>query len=103
MITMNLKDLPEELTEEEKKMLERAEKASITFDEDCPELTEAQLMEIAAMAAKQRADRRKPLLTVRVAPDTLRKAKALGKGYTSIMGRLLDMAINNPDMLKQCL
>ena len=43
MITMNLKDLPEELTEEEKKMLERAEKASITFDEDCPELTEEQL------------------------------------------------------------
>ena len=43
MITMNLKDLPEELTEEEKKMLERAEKAPITFDEDCPELTEEQL------------------------------------------------------------
>ena len=55
------------------------------------------------MAAKQRAERRKPLLTVRVAPDALRKAKAWGKGYTSIMGRLLDMAINNPDMLKQCL
>ena len=76
---------------------------SIVFDEDCPELTEAQLIEIAAMAAKQRAERRKPLLTVRVAPDTLRKAKALGKGYTSNMGRQLDMAINNPDMLKQCL
>ena len=31
----------------------------ITFDEDCPQLTEAQLAEIAAIAAKQRAERRK--------------------------------------------
>ena len=93
----------EPLTQEQIKQIEEADKKPIVFDEDCPELTEAQLIEIAAMAAKQRAERRKPLLTVRVAPDTLRKAKALGKGYTSIMGRLLDMAINNPDMLKQCL
>ena len=52
MITMNLKDLPEELTEEEKKMLERAEKASITFDEDCPELTEEQLKQFIANVTK---------------------------------------------------
>lgn len=43
MITMNFKDLPEKLTEEEKKMLESLKKAPITFDEDCPELTEEQL------------------------------------------------------------
>ena len=93
----------EPLTLDQIQQIEKADKLPITFDDDCPELTEAQLAEIAAMAAKQRVERIKPLLTIRVSPDTLKKAKALGKGYTSIMGRLLDMAINNPEMLKKCL
>ena len=45
----------EPLTQEQ---IEEADKKPIVFDEDCPELTEAQLLEIAAMAAKQRAERR---------------------------------------------
>ena len=49
----------EPLTPEQTTQLEEADKKPIVFDDDCPELTEAQLMEIAAMAAKQRADRRK--------------------------------------------
>lgn len=53
----------EPLTQEQIKQIEEADKKPIVFDEDCPELTEAQLMEIAAMAAKQRAERRKPLFT----------------------------------------
>ena len=57
------------LTPEQIKQIEEADKKPIVFDDDCPELTEAQLMEITAMADKQRADRRKPLLTVRVAPE----------------------------------
>ena len=59
------------LTPEQIKQIEEADKKPIVFDDDCPELTEAQLMEIAAMADKQRADRRKPLLTVRVAPEKI--------------------------------
>ena len=39
MITMKLTDLPKDLSKEEMKMLEQAEKSSITFDEDCPETT----------------------------------------------------------------
>ena len=49
----------EPLTPEQIKQIEEADKKPIVFDDDCPELTEAQLIEIAAMAAKQRADRRK--------------------------------------------
>ena len=59
------------LTPEQIKQIEEADKKPIVFDDDCPELTEAQLIEIAAIAAKQRADRRKPLLTVRVAPEKI--------------------------------
>ena len=93
----------EPLTEEQIKQIEKADKKPIVFDEDCPELTDQQLKEIAAMAAQQRAERRRPLLTVRVNPETLEKAKALGKGYTGIIGRLVDAAINNPELLKKCL
>ena len=49
----------EPLTYELIEQIETADKMPITFDEDCPELTEAQLAEIAAIAAKQRAERRK--------------------------------------------
>ena len=44
----------EPLTSEQ---IETAYKMPITFDEGCPELIEAQLAEIAAMAAKHRAER----------------------------------------------
>ena len=53
----------EPLTSEQ---IETVYKMPITFDEDCPELTEAQLAEIAAMAARERAEQRKPVLTIRV-------------------------------------
>lgn len=49
----------EPLTQEQIQQIEEACKRPIVFDNDCPELTEAQLMEIAAMAAKQRFERRK--------------------------------------------
>lgn len=49
----------EPLTEQQIKQIEAADKKPIVFDEDCPELTDQQLKEIAAMAAQQRAERRK--------------------------------------------
>lgn len=52
----------EPLTAEQLKQIEEADKRHIVFDEDCPELTKHQLREIAAMAAQQRAERRKQLL-----------------------------------------
>ena len=30
------------------------------------------------------------------------KAKKLGKGYTGILSRILENALNNPEILKQC-
>lgn len=50
----------ESLTFEQIEQIETADKMPITFDKDCPELTEVQLAEIAAIAAKQRAERKKP-------------------------------------------
>lgn len=93
----------EPLTPEQEKELDALENRPIVFDEDCPELTPEQLKQMAAIAKEQRAKRRRPVITLRVAPETLAKAKATGKGYTGFMSRLLDLAINNPDMVKRCL
>lgn len=90
-------------TAEQIKEIEEAAKRPITFDEDCPELTEEQIKQFAMLARKQRAERRKQIVSLRLSPTTLDKAKALGKGYTAVLSRLLDMAINNPEMVKKCL
>ena len=99
MITMNLKDLPEELTEEEKKMLERAEKASITFDEDCPELTEEQLKHFRRVSERRKSENRKETVTLRLSAKSLRKAKSLGKGYTAVLSRILEDALNDNEVI----
>ena len=91
------------LTPEQEKELDALENRPIIFDEDCPELTPEPLKQMAAIAKEQRVKRRRSIITLRVAPETLAKAKATGKGYTGFMSRLLDLAINNPDMVKRCL
>lgn len=99
MITMNLKDLPEELTEDEKKMLEKAEKAPITFDEDCPELTEEQLKKFRRISERRKSENRKETVTLRLSARSLRKAKSLGRGYTAVLSRILEEALNDNDII----
>lgn len=90
----------EPLTAEQIKEIEQA---SASPTDDMPELTAEQLREIAAIAASRRAARRKPAVTLRISAATLEKAKATGKGYTGFMSRLLDVAINSPEIVKKCL
>ena len=65
--------------------IEMAASMPVVPDEDTPELTLEQYAEMAAM------------------PETLEKAKATGKGYTGILSRLLDNAINDPQMVSKSL
>ena len=69
-------------------------------DADAPELTAEQYAEMAAAA---RARRVKPVVALRISQDTLEKAKATGKGYTGFLSRLLDNAINDPQMVSKSL
>ena len=49
IITIQGKDLPDELTEAEQAELEAAEKLPLVFDEDCPPMTEEQLRQFVRM------------------------------------------------------
>ena len=40
---------------------------------------------------------------LRLSPATIEKAKLLGKEYTGILERLLDLAVNDPETVKKCL
>ncbi len=77
-----------------------ASKKQISFDEDSPEFTEEQLKQfrrILAYAEGYRKENRKQNVTLRLSPQTIKKAKSLGKGYTSILAAIIENALNNPD------
>jgi uncharacterized protein (DUF4415 family) len=90
-------------TEAQIKEIEAASLRPITPDEDAPELTLEQYAEMAVIAKARRIKNVKPVVALRISPDTLDKAKATGKGYTGFLSRLLDNAINDPQMVAKSL
>ena len=90
-------------TAEQLAEIEAACKRAVIPDEDAPELTPDQYAEMAAIARARREGMKKPVVAIRISPDTLEKAKATGKGYTGFLSRLLDNAINDPSMVRRSL
>ena len=86
-------------TEEQIKEIEAAMAMPVVPDEDAPELTLEQYAEMAAIARSRRSKQVKPVVALRISQSTLDKAKATGKGYTGFLSRLLDNAINDPQMV----
>ena len=48
-------------------------------------------------------NRTKPTISLRISPATLKKAKQYGKGYTGLLSRLLDAAIDDEDLVRKCI
>jgi len=90
-------------TEEQIREIEAASMKPIIFDEDSPELTKEQYAEIAKIARERRAKNIKPVIAIRINPETLELAKATGKGYTGFLSRLLDNAIKDPKLVAKSL
>ena len=84
-------------------MLNKLASRPITPDEDCSELTMEQLDKFRRISAANREERCKQTVTLRLSPQALRRAKSLGKGYTSVLSRILESALENPDIVKQYL
>ena len=75
----------------------------LNVDQTVAKMTPEQYEEFAALAEQKREERKKQVLTLRVSPLTMNKAKALGKGYTGILSRLLELALEDPEMVRKCL
>lgn len=92
-----------ELTEEQEEMLANAARKPVQPDEDCPELTEEDLAQFYRVSEKRREERRKQTVTLRLSPQALNTAKSLGKGYTSVLSRILENALKDKDVIQQYL
>jgi len=86
-------------TKEQLKQIREIAKKPIRYTEDCPESTPEALAEFAALARARRQRKTKPMVALRVEPETLDKYKALGNGYTGIMADVLNYVADNPEIL----
>jgi uncharacterized protein (DUF4415 family) len=92
-----------ELTKEDLNQLELAKKMPIVYDEDSPRLTKKMLKEFKHYSQVKHDNRIKETMSLRVSKSTKEKLVALGKGYTSIVNRLIEYALDNPRLLQKCL
>ena len=90
-------------TEAQIREIESAASRPVIPDEDAPELTLEQYAEMAAIARNRRSQKVKPVIALRISPETVDKANATGKGYTGFLSRLLDNAINDPQLVSKSL
>ena len=73
-------------------------------NEDCPEITDEQIINYAKIAREKRKESQvKQTVAIRLSPQALEKAKSLGKGYTSVLSRILEDALNNNDTIRHYL
>lgn len=89
--------------EEQLEEIRAAEKMPIVYDEDSPCFSDEQYAEFAAQAASKNEARKRKVVSLRILPQTLEKAKKLGKGYTAILSRMIDLCIDDESLLQRCL
>ena len=91
------------LTEKQIEMLREAAARPAVTDDDNPELTDEQLASFRRVHEDRQADRRRQNVTLRLTPQTIKKAKALGKGYTGILSRIVESTLDDPAALSKYL
>ena len=87
-----MSEVRSDLTAEEMQEIEALEERPIVFDEDCPEMTDEMLEQFHGFNT----------VPINVSPSSMKKAKTFGKNYLGVLSKLLDLAINDPEMVKKC-
>ena len=87
-------------SQEQIEMLLKAEKLPINAQSEYPEFSEIELMQFKRISDVRKAERQKQTITLRLSPQALEKARSLGKGYTSVLSRILERALDDPDIIK---
>ncbi|MBR2562427.1 MAG: BrnA antitoxin family protein [Eubacterium sp.] len=93
----------EKLTEKQLQMMQEAAARQAVFDEDSPELTDEQLASFRRVHEHNQKERRRQNVTLRLKPQSVRKAKALGKGYSGILSRIVENILDDPAVLQKYL
>jgi hypothetical protein len=93
-----MKDIKSELTADEKNEIDALDSRPITYDNDCPKLTIDQIKQF-----KNMDETTNQTVSIILSPQTMSKARALGNGYTSVLSKILDLALNDDELVKKCL
>jgi uncharacterized protein (DUF4415 family) len=93
-------DITKSPSQEQIEMLTNAAKLPIHAEAEYPEFSEIELMQFKKISSERKAARQKQTVTLRLSPKAIEKAKSLGKGYTSVLSRILEKALDNPDTIK---
>ena len=64
-------------------------------------LSEEELSQFRQISEARNDERRKQTISIRLSPQALRKARSLGKGYTSVLGRILESALDDKELIKK--
>ena len=65
--------------------------------------TAEQLAKFRRISDENRAGRRKQSVTLRLSPRAIKKARSLGKGYTSVLSRILESALEDNELIQRYL
>ena len=91
------------LTSHQLQMVREASLLEPVYDDENPELTDEQLSGFKRVHEANQMERRKQNITLRITPQTIRKAKSLGKGYSGILSRIIENVLNDPEVLRKYL
>ncbi|MEG0771518.1 MAG: BrnA antitoxin family protein [Clostridia bacterium] len=94
-------DFDKKLSPKQLETLQKMDTSPVVPDEDCPEFSEAELLQFKRISTDRQSDRNKQTVTLRLSPQALQKAKSLGKGYTSVLSRILETALASPETIKR--
>ena len=93
-------DVESKPTPEQIQMLENAKSFTVSRDDEYPEFTKEELSKFKKISEEKKIDRQKQIVTLRLSGKALKKAKSLGKGYTSILSRIIEGALEDPEIIK---
>ena len=96
-------DITKMPTPEQLAMLKRAAELNLPADSEYPEFSEEELRQFKRISEERKGSRQKQTVTLRLSPQALAKAKSLGKGYTAVLSRILESALENSEIVKRYL
>ncbi len=96
-------DVSKKPTKEQIAMLHAAAQKEVVYDADSPELSDEELMQFRRISEAFNKGEQKKTVTLRISAQSLQKAKLLGRGYTSILAKVLEHALQSPETLEKSL
>ena len=96
-------DVSAPLTEEQIAELEALKDRPVVPDEENPELTDEEFAKMVSIRQFKLEQQKKQIVSVRLSSRALNKAKAFGKGYTSLLSQILEKTLADDELLKRYL